>query len=108
MRISCPVINAIPRISQEDVVLSGTFIPKGSTIAVDIYNIHHSSKVWKDSSKFEPDRFAKNGEAESLSESLSWVPFGTGPRQCIGMNFALAEQRVLLSMMCKFVWGEEG
>lgn len=45
----------------------------------------------------------ENGESDTLGEGMTWVPFGSGPRQCIGMNFSLAEQRVLLSMMCKIL-----
>lgn len=67
-------------------------------MAVDIYNMHHAEAVWKDGFKFDPDRFKNIG---NISNGLSWVPFGSGPRQCIGMNFSLAEQRVLLSMFCK-------
>lgn len=83
-------------------MLSGTFIPKGTRVVVDIYNIQHSDKNWKDSFVFNPDRFGDNGEYSQHHESLSWVPFGSGPRQCIAMNFSLAEQRVLLSMFCRY------
>lgn len=101
LRMNCPVPHVFPRVSTEDTVLSGFLIPKGSFIQVDLYNIHRSQKVWTNPNKFDPDRFAENGEASSQAEALSWVPFGGGPRQCIGMNFSLTEQRVLLSMMRK-------
>ena len=111
----------IPRVTVEDTVLADTFIPKGAFVIVDIFNIQHSKKVWKDGDEFNPDRFAPKGESSQLvGQGMTWVPFGNGARfvfnvyvyeslsnsilyrQCIGMNFSLNEQRVLLSMMCKF------
>jgi cytochrome P450 len=103
LRINGPVTQVVPRICTEDTVLSDTFIPKGTAITVDVYNLHHNDKIWKDSFQFNPDRFKDNGEAENQGSGFSWIPFGNGPRQCIGMNFSLAEQRVLLSMMCKYI-----
>jgi cholesterol 24(S)-hydroxylase len=63
----------------------------------------HSEKNWKNALTFDPDRFAADGDGVQTSgKGMSWVPFGNGARQCIGMNFSLAEQRVLLSMLCKY------
>lgn len=100
LRINGSVTKAILRVAAEDTELSGTFIPKGTKLVVNIFNIQHSEKVWKNADKFDPDRFSENGEA-SHAESMAWTPFGNGARQCIGMNFSLNEQRVLLSMLRK-------
>ncbi|CEP08816.1 hypothetical protein [Parasitella parasitica] len=103
LRINGPAAQILPRRTQEDTVLAGAFIPKGSIVTVDLYNIHRSQKVWKDANQFNPERFAPKGESSQLAgEGMTWVPFGNGARQCVGMNFSLNEQRVLLSMMCKF------
>jgi cholesterol 24(S)-hydroxylase len=67
----------------------------------------HSEKNWKNALKFDPDRFAAEGDGAQVSgKGMSWVPFGNGARQCIGMNFSLAEQRVMLSMLCKYIYIE--
>jgi cytochrome P450 len=82
--------------------ISGIHIPKGATVTVNIYDLHHSEKLWKDPFVFDPERFAEDGEGtREAGEGISWIPFGTGARQCIGMNFSLTEQRVFLSMLCK-------
>ncbi|KAI9472014.1 MAG: cytochrome P450 [Benjaminiella poitrasii] len=108
LRVSGPAVQVVPRVCTEDTTLSGTFIPKGTHINVDIFNIHHSQKVWNDGSEFNPDRFdEETGEMvnRQAGEGMAWVPFGNGSRQCIGMNFSLAEQRVLLSMLLrKYNW----
>ncbi|KAI8575219.1 hypothetical protein K450DRAFT_262806 [Umbelopsis ramanniana AG] len=106
LRLEPPAQNTTLRLNKEDFELAGTFIPKGSSVSADIYVMHHNPSIWKDPEAFIPERFAPGGESESKAgNGLFWVPFGNGARQCIGMNFSLAEQKVLLSMMLrKFTW----
>ena len=101
MRIVTPAPRPLSRVSQKDSELSGMFIPKGTSITVDLYDIHHNNQVWENPSEFNPDRFAEDGEA-SQHKGLSFSPFGNGARKCIAMNFSMAEQRVMLAMLCKF------
>ncbi|KAI8361722.1 cytochrome P450 [Blakeslea trispora] len=104
MRRHTPVYSTTNRVALEDIELSGNYIPKGSEISIDIYNLHHNPDVWQDPYRFDPDRFLPGGEADQ-HKGIAWVPFSNGGRQCIGMNFSLAEQRVVLSMMLrKFKW----
>lgn len=95
LRLKGPVPRLTPRLATEDTFLSGTFIPKGSKVTINIYDVHHSEKVWENPAEFDPDRFSQE---ESNS---TWVPFGGGARQCIGINFSLIEQRVMIAMICK-------
>ena len=100
MRRHTPVYGTTSRVAQEDLDICGHFIPKGSEISIDIYNLHHNPAVWNDPYKFDPERFAPGGEADN-QQGVAWNPFSNGSRQCIGMAFSLAEQRVVLSMLCK-------
>ncbi|KAG2229948.1 hypothetical protein INT48_003493 [Thamnidium elegans] len=95
LRLKAPVPRITPRLVTKDTFLSGTFIPKGSRVTINIYDLHLSDKAWENPTEFDPDRFAQE---ESNS---TWVPFGGGARQCIGMNFSLNEQRVMIAMICK-------
>ncbi|CAO3627229.1 unnamed protein product [Cunninghamella echinulata] len=106
LRITGPAVTTTPRIVTQDTELSGVFIPKYTILEVAIYDLHHSKNVWKNPETFDPDRFTKGGEAEQKArEGLTWVPFASGPRMCIGMNFSLAEQRVMLSaFLRKYEW----
>ncbi|CAO3635478.1 unnamed protein product [Cunninghamella blakesleeana] len=106
LRISGPVPHVSPRINAKDTILSGTFIPKNTPIAVSLFDIHHNSKVWENPYTFNPERFAGGGEAvQNEREGLSWLPFSSGPRICIGMSFSLAEQRIMLaSILRKYEW----
>ncbi|CAO3622916.1 unnamed protein product [Cunninghamella echinulata] len=105
MRFSTPVLFLVsPREATKDFNLNGTFIPKGTQLNVSIYDLHHSSNVWNDPDTFNPDRFAPGGEADKKA-GMAWVPFSNGSRQCLGMNFSLLEQRVILSsLLRKYEW----
>ncbi|KAI9279778.1 cytochrome P450 [Sporodiniella umbellata] len=100
LRHSGPADSLLPRVAREDIAINGTFIPKGSTINLDIYAIHHDPKYWTDAEEFIPERFDIGGEQEN-HEGLTWLPFSNGARQCIGMNFSLTEQRLLLTMLLR-------
>lgn len=64
------------RTAMEDCELGGVFIPKGTKIDVDIYNLHRNPRVWSNPDEFMPDRYAPGGEAERQPGSgLAWVPF---------------------------------
>ncbi|CEG64798.1 hypothetical protein RMATCC62417_01710 [Rhizopus microsporus] len=88
----------ILRDTVEDMYLDDTFIPKGTRITVDVSAIQRDSKVWSKPDDFIPERFMEGGEAEG-HEGMTWLPFGGGARQCIGMNFSLTEQKVALAML---------
>ena len=103
LRIHNPLCTTPSRVAAEDVELNGTFIPKGTLIDVDIYNLHRNPKYWKDPETFNPNRFAPGGEADNHSTSgYPWFAFSNGGRQCIGMNFSMVQQRVVLSMLCTY------
>lgn len=76
----------IDRINLEDDEFNGMQIPKGSSLLFSFYEIHRSEKHWEDPEKFNPERFAEN-----TNHSTYYAPFGSGPRKCIGNNFAMYE-----------------
>lgn len=101
-----PVQSSQLRVAEEDTELDGTVIPKGTRLQADIFLAQHNPAMWKDPEVFRPERFAPGGENEdNAKKGLAWSPFGNGARQCIGMNFSLAEQRVVLAMLLRtFTW----
>ncbi len=72
----------------------GINIPKGSIVIPYIYGIHHAKTLWQDPEIFRPERFTP--EASKSRHSFSYLPFGAGPRMCIGNNFAIMEMQLLL------------
>ncbi|ORX55715.1 cytochrome P-450 cyp509A1 [Hesseltinella vesiculosa] len=103
LRISGPVGSLVtPRVAQENLDFNGTFIPKGTLISVNLFDLHHNPQLWKDPYVFNPDRFIEGGEADANARNgFSWTPFANGTRICIGMNLSLAEQKVLLAMLLR-------
>ncbi|CAG8839490.1 24508_t:CDS:2, partial [Racocetra persica] len=63
-------------------------------IAVSLWQIHRDPNLWNDVDKFMPERFM-NPEKEIRN---NWVPFSSGPRNCIGQNFSMMEQKIIIAM----------
>ncbi len=88
----------INRQSTEDFYIKdiGT-IPAGTCIAVDMYSLHFDPDLWGpvDPHEFYPERFA------TKRHPMAWIPFGAGPRNCVGMRFALMELKMALTRLLK-------
>ncbi|XP_063703769.1 probable cytochrome P450 9f2 [Culicoides brevitarsis] len=69
-------------------------IPKGAHIWMNIYGIHHSHKYFANPTRFDPERFL--GVNKKKIVSGSFMPFGVGPRACIGTRFALMEAKLVI------------
>lgn len=75
-------------------------IPAGHTALVCPYLLHRDPASWIDPEQFNPDRFAPGGEKDQL-HPYAYLPFGGGPRLCIGNQFALMEMQILLAMLVR-------
>ncbi|GAB4022994.1 cytochrome P450 [Spirosoma koreense] len=75
-------------------------IPANNTALVCPYLLHRDPANWSDPERFNPDRFAPGGEKDQLP-SYAYLPFGGGPRLCIGNQFALMEMQILLAMLVR-------
>ncbi|MFT7643713.1 MAG: cytochrome P450, partial [Pirellulaceae bacterium] len=78
------------RNAMEDVELGGAVVPKGAMVAFSRYSLHRHPDFWKDPEQFNPARFEPDNE-ENKRSTYAHVPFGGGPRICIGINFAVLE-----------------
>ncbi len=74
-------------------------IPRGSTVIVFVYGAHHAREHWPDSELFQPERFVK--ENEKLRTPFTYLPFGAGPRGCIGGNYAMLQILMILSVLLR-------
>lgn len=83
------------RTAKVDCILPGGYlIPAGAVIIVAIHALHNNPKLWNNPDNFDPDRW--DTDAVKNRPKNSYIPFATGPRSCIGFNFALGETRVIL------------
>jgi cytochrome P450 len=86
----------LERAAVEDDELGGYTIPAGTTIAICPYVLHRNPSYWDDPQAFDPDRFLpERGAARSR---FAYLPFGDGPRICIGKGFAMMEAKIVLAM----------
>jgi len=74
-------------------------IPRGSTVVVFIYGVHHSPRYWPNPESFDPERFSK--AQEKLHTPFAHLPFGAGPRGCIGGNYAMLQVLMILSVLLR-------
>ncbi len=87
------------RVAIADDEAAGVPIPAGAMIALSIYGTHHSAALWDDPEAFRPERFSKDNKAQR--HPYAYLPFGGGPRLCIGNNFALMEMQLILVHMLR-------
>lgn len=96
MRIFPPVPRIPLRRAVTDDVICGVPIPKGAYVCVAPWVIHRHRSLWEDPERFDPERFA--GERPPR---FAYLPFGAGPRVCIGASLALTEAAVVLSEIAR-------
>lgn len=80
-----------------DIELAGHVMPAGSVVAVNIRGIHRRADYYPDPLAFRPERMLP--EAKKARPRHHFLPFGAGPRVCIGSHFALMEAQLLLATM---------
>jgi cytochrome P450 len=74
-------------------------IPRGSTVVVFVYGAHHSPLYWENPESFDQERFTK--VKEKLHRPFAYLPFGAGPRGCIGGNYAMLQILMILSVLLR-------
>lgn len=102
MRLIPPVGGAF-RVMTRDAEFGGFTIPKGHRVAVGPRAAHREAEYWPEPDRFDPARFLAEAPAER--PAFTWIPFGGGPRVCLGQHFAMLEMQVVLSMLLRrFDW----
>jgi cytochrome P450 len=79
------------------VTLGGVTLGAGATISIPVYIVHRHRSLWHDPLRFDPTRFS--AEARSGRHRCTYMPFGAGPRTCVGGSFAMLEGKTILAML---------
>jgi cytochrome P450 len=90
---------AISRRAIEDDEVGGYRIPAGTTVLVSPYVTHRNLRYWEDPEIFDPDRFLP--ERSAGRPEFAYLPFGGGPRKCIGDYFAMTEGVLILATIAQ-------
>lgn len=100
MRLYPPAF-AVTRRAERDTEIGEYAVAAGSEVVVWIYMTHHDARWFPEPEVFRPERF----EAAAVAErpKMAYLPFGGGPRQCIGAQFSLLEARLVLATIAQRV-----
>ncbi|MEM7115195.1 MAG: cytochrome P450 [Chloroflexota bacterium] len=98
-----PPIHVGNRLTNSDVGVGGYTIPAGQRVMYSIYLSHRHPDYWENPDAFQPERFGRKSErqtgcpAHKKRPPFTYVPFGGGPRNCIGAAFAQIEAKIVLA-----------
>jgi unspecific monooxygenase len=91
-----PPASAVVRLAIATDEVDGTTIPGGSLVMISPWVLHRHLRLWHNPDAFDPSRFLGD---KPLAHRYAYMPFGAGPRVCVGAQFALAEVGLVLAML---------
>ena len=94
MRLYPPVFFLF-REASGNVELDGIKVPKGMWLSVSTYQLHRNPQIWPEPEKFDPLRF--DPERVKERDPYAYLAFSAGSRNCIGQNFAVNEEKVVVA-----------
>jgi cytochrome P450 len=94
-----PPAPQIGRTALKDCAFGDQRVAAGTQVTIPIYAIQRHRKYWTDPDRFDPNRFSPENEAKI--SRYHYMPFGAGPRICIGMAFAIMEATAILATMLR-------
>ena len=76
---------------------TGITVPKGTVIGIDIQSVHHNPEYYPNPEKWDPERFTPENRDKLVP--YTYMPFSLGPRNCVGMRFALTEAKTAIAYL---------
>ncbi len=99
MRMIPPVVGTFREVVR-DVDYDGFRLRKGWAVSVNPAGVHHDATLWTDPEHFDPERWLPE-RAEQDGHPFAFIPFGGGPRRCLGEHFAMLEMQLVLALMLR-------
>ncbi|MCY9782670.1 cytochrome P450 [Nocardiopsis sp. EMB25] len=94
-----PAVWVLPRVALDDDEVGGYHVPAGSDVLICPYTLHRRPDAWPDPDRFDPERFAPGRRDER--HRYSYIPFGAGPRVCVGSNLGMLEAVFVLAVIAR-------
>jgi len=94
-----PPAYLIGRTALDDDVLGEYEVPAGTNVLINIYGLHRHPAYWRDPDAFQPERMLDNFSSDPAR--FLFLPFGAGPRSCIGARFTMCEMQIILSAFAR-------
>ena len=91
-----PPAPAVQRKAVTQTTVGGMLLPEGAFVLVGTYNLHRHPDFWPNPEEFRPERWL---DSERASNRYAYMPFGAGPRTCVGLHFASVEGPLLLALI---------
>ena len=100
-----PPVPVMTRVAAADATFGEVRLSNPTLIVIPIFAVHRHNRLWDDAGRFDPDRFLP--EREASIRRTQYMPFGFGPRICIGSAFAMTEALAVLATLLRrasFTW----
>jgi cytochrome P450 len=93
----------ITREALDDDVVAGFRVRRGSQLLISGYGLHRAPELWTEPEKFRPERFLPDAPEAVQRDRFAYIPFGGGPRVCLGEQYALVEMTCVLARLAQKV-----
>jgi enediyne biosynthesis protein E7 len=94
-----PPVWILPRLAQQEDEIGGYHVPAGADVLICPYLLHRHPRFWDEPTRFDPERFAPDKSAGR--NRYSYIPFGAGPRFCVGNSLGMMEATIVLAAVAR-------
>ncbi|MEU6863414.1 cytochrome P450 [Streptomyces sp. NPDC046876] len=96
-----PPVWLISAVAGEGASIGGRPVTEGTTVWTSPWSMHRDKRWFPDPEAFRPERWSADGAAAHAASEQAWIPFGGGPRACLGARFALVEAALVLAVLAQ-------